>query len=49
MLLNGTRYMRVYLNKHNFKVILGNACVAGENVVPTGSPDNSWLILKTVF
>ena len=32
-----------------FKVILGNACVGGEDLVPLVVPDICWLVLKTVF
>ena len=39
MQLNHTKYMCVCVNKPVFKVILGNACVVGENLVPIVSPD----------
>ena len=49
MPLTHTKYMCVCVNKPVFKVILGNACVGSENLIPIVSPDISWLILKTVF
>ena len=41
--------LAIYVKKVIFKVILGNACVGGENLVPTVVPDICWLILKTVL
>ena len=32
-----------------FRVILGNACVSGENLVPIMVPDICCLILKIIF
>ena len=49
MPLNHTEYMCVCVNKLVFKVILGNACVGGENSVPIVLPDICLLILKIVF
>ena len=49
MPLNHTKYMCVCANKPVLKVILGYACIGGENLVPIVLPDISWLILKIVL
>ena len=42
-------YVCMCVKKLVFKVMLGNTCVAGENLVPIVLPDLCWLILKAIL